>query len=81
MEIFVLEADIYNYPCDHTYVLSIHKTYEGAVKALNECGPQKWTEQESKEKGFRYFKPDFVPNDNKNAPLESACIRTEELLE
>lgn len=82
MEIFVLKADIDGYPLPQSYVLSINRTYEGAVKALNEFSPQKWTEREDlKYENYRYFEPDFVPNDNKYAPLESARIYTEELKE
>lgn len=80
MEIFVLEADVHVYPCDHSFVLSIHRTYDGAVKALNECGPQKWIEK-SKEETCGYFEPDFIPDDDENAPLESARIYTQELQE
>lgn len=41
MEIFVLEADIGSYPLPKSYVLSFNKTYNGAIKALNEFGSQK----------------------------------------
>ena len=80
MEIFVFEADIDSYPLPKSYVLSFNKTYNGAIKALNEFGSQKWIEREDlKDEKYRYFEPDFVPNDNKQPPLESARIYTVEL--
>lgn len=77
--LYVVEVCIYtcdSYPVWN--VISINRTFEGAVKALNDCGPQKWTE-ENIDEDYRCFKPDFVPNDDKHAPLESARIYVEEL--